>query len=150
MRKHFPPTSYTWPHPPLWYEVVLTIGSQWRLNHNKIQTISTWLNHLNTPSILSSSPFFTLHNSLICAFGTLSILQIPSNPPRLFVCTVLILNISSSFHNIFSLPYKSSYKQCFMQYSSCKSLALTWDLMAPTTLLPLATFLLHSASSVPD
>ena len=35
-------------------------------------------------------------------------------------------------------------------HSSCKSLALTRDLMATATLLPLATCLLHSAPSVPD
>ena len=36
-----------------------------------------------------------------------------------------------------------------LAYSSCKSLALTRDLMAPATLLPIATFLLHFAPSVP-
>ena len=35
-------------------------------------------------------------------------------------------------------------------HSSCKSLALNRDLMAPTTLLPLSTFILHSALSVPN
>ena len=35
-----------------------------------------------------------------------------------------------------------------LAHSSCKSLALTRDLMAPATLLPLTTFLQHTASSV--
>ena len=35
-------------------------------------------------------------------------------------------------------------------YISCKSIALTSDLMGPATLLPLTTFLLYSAPSVPD
>ena len=34
--------------------------------------------------------------------------------------------------------------------SCCRLLALTRDLIAPATFLPLATFLLHSASSIPD
>ena len=37
-----------------------------------------------------------------------------------------------------------------LAHSSCKPLALTRDLMAPATLLTLATFLLHSARSVHD
>ena len=37
-----------------------------------------------------------------------------------------------------------------LAHSSCKSLVLTRDLMAPATLFLLATFLLHSAASVPN
>ena len=71
-----------------------------------LSILSIWLNHCRIPSsILSSRPFFTLHNSLICAFWILSILLIPSNPLRLSICTVLTLDLSFSLHNIVSLPY---------------------------------------------
>ena len=96
----------------------------------------------------------TLHNSLICSFQTLSILLIPSNPLRLSICIALIPDLSFSYHNIVSLPYirtRTSNVSCkTLVHSSCKSRALTRDLMAPATLLSLATFLLHSAPSVPD
>ena len=50
------------------------------------------------------------------------------------------------------LPYHclSIYLKKGSSNDSCKLLALTRDLIAPSTLLPLATFLLHSASSVSD
>ena len=66
----------------------------------------------------------------------------------------LIPDVSSSIHIIVSLPYirigtsKVSCKS--LAHQSCKPLALTRDLLTPDTLLPLAAFLLHSTSSVPD
>ena len=103
-----------------------------------LSILSTWLNHWSTTSsILSSRPFFTLHNSLIRAFGTLSILLMPSNPLRLSICTALTLDLSFSSYNIVSPPYRRTVTS----KSSCKSLALTGDLMALATLLPLAVFL---------
>ena len=45
--------------------------------------LSTWPNHQRTASsIFSSTPFIPLHNCLIHAFGTLSILLISSRPLR--------------------------------------------------------------------
>ena len=43
--------------------------------------LSTWSNHRRTiSSIFSSTPLFTPHNCVICAFGILSILLIPRKP----------------------------------------------------------------------
>ena len=77
------------------------------------------------------NPFFNLHNSHIHAFGTLSLLLITSNPLKLSICTVLIIDLSF-FYNTVSLPYirtgtsNVSFKN--LAYSRCKSLALTRDL----------------------
>ena len=87
-------------------------------------------------------------------FGILSIPLIPSNPLRLPICTALTPELSFSFHNIVCLPYiitdTSNVSSKTQAHLSCKSLTLTRDLLAPATLLPLATFLHHSAPSVPD
>ena len=114
---------------------------------------STWPNNQRTPSsILSPTHFYTLHNSLIREFWTISILLIPSKPLRLPICPALIVDLSFSIHSIVSLPYIRtgiSNVSCKTQaHSICKSLTLTRDLMAPATFLPLTTFLLHSAPSV--
>ena len=83
----------------------------------------------------------------------LSILLIPSKSLRFSICTVLIQDLSFFFHNIVSLPYiktGTSNVSCkTLVHSSCKSLALTRDQMAPAYLLPLVTFLPNSAASVP-
>ena len=82
-------------------------------------------------SILSTRPYhqempssFHLDPSslcLICAFGTLSILLIPSNILRLSICRplILILDLSFSSHNIVSL----SYIRIGTNNVSCKNLA---------------------------
>ena len=80
-----------------------------------------------------SSILLSLHNSLICAFWTLSILLISSKPLRLSICMALILELSFSFHIIVLL----SYIRTGMSNDSCK-------ILAPST------FLLHSVSSIPD
>ena len=106
--------------------------------------LSTWPNHGRSPSsILSSTPFVTPHNSHIRALETHSILLIPSNPLKLSTCTAVTLDLSFSFHNIVSLAYvrtgKSNVLCNTLAQSICRSLALTNDLIAPATLLPLAT-----------
>ena len=61
------------------------------------------LHSLHMPKPLENTlinPFITPYNSLICAFRILSILLITSKPLRLSICTVLILDLSFSFHNI--------------------------------------------------
>ena len=99
-------------------------------------------------TIFSSLLFFHVFLSFLFFINPLSILLIPSNPLRMSICKALILNLSLSFHNIVSLPYirrGTSNVSCkTLAHSSCKSLALTRDLMAPQTLLPFTTFLLHS------
>ena len=100
--------------------------------------LSTWPNQRKTSSlILLSTPFITLHNSLIHAFRTLSIFLIPSKPVRLSICTALILDLSFSFYIIVSLPYirtgLSNISCKTLAHSSYKPLTLTRDLI---TLLP--------------
>ena len=84
--------------------------------------------------------FDTQQNSLISASGTLSILLIPSEPLSLSIWKALILDLCS-FHIIVSMPYIGTN-------TSCKSLALTKDLIAPATLLLLPTFLQPSTLSI--
>ena len=80
-----------------------------------------------------ANPFVTLHNSLIYAFRTLSILLIPNKHLRFSIYTALILNLSFSFHIIASLAYirtGTSNDSCkTLAHSSCKLLALTRDLI---------------------
>ena len=46
--------------------------------------------------------------------------------------------------------HKNRHQHRTLPHSSCRFLALTKDLIATATLLPLPTFLLHSSSFVPD
>ena len=67
---------------------------------------------------------------------------------------LILLPYHISYHIHISLPHirtGTSNVSCkTLAHSRCKSLALTRGLIAPVTLFPLATFLLHSAPSVPD
>ena len=47
-------------------------------------------------SVLSSTPFVTLHSSLIREFDTLSVLFIPNKPLKLSICITLLLYFSFS------------------------------------------------------
>ena len=81
-------------------------------------------------------------------------LSSPSPPSYILlfsICTGLILDLS--FHTIVSLPSirkDTSNVHAKLAHSNYKSIALTRDLMPHATLLPLATFLYPSASSVHD
>ena len=96
-------------------------------------------NHLINPL---STPFMTLHNSLIYVFGTLPTLLIPSKPLTLSICTALILDIF--FYIIASLQYVrtglSNVSGKLLAYLSCRSLALAKDLIVTVALLSLTTF----------
>ena len=117
----------------------------------------SYLDSLSNPVILhslhmaepSENNFITLHNCLIHAFKTSSTLLIPSKPLRFS-----ILDLSFSLYIIVALPHVrtgTSNDSCkTLVQSSCKLVALTRDLITTATLLPFATFLLHSTSSVPD
>ena len=61
--------------------------------------------HLAEPPENTLTLFITLHNSLIHAFRTLSILMIPSKPLRLSIYTAPMLDFFFTFHSIVSLPY---------------------------------------------
>ena len=77
-------------------------------------------NHQRTLSpLLSSSPFVTPYNSIIRAFGTLSIPLIPSKPQTLSICTGLFLDLTFFFHQSFSLPYVTTDASNVL----CKTLA---------------------------
>ena len=62
------------------------------------------LHMVKPPENTFINPFIIPFNSLIHAFGTLSIFLIPNKPLRLSFYTAVTLDLSS-FHNIISLPY---------------------------------------------
>ena len=116
--------------------------------------ILLYLQMVEAPEKPSSTDFVTLHKFLIRAFGTLPILLTPSKPLRLSICTTVNLYLSFCFHIIVSPPHirrSPSDVSCkTLIHSSCKLLVLTRDLISLATVLPLITFLRHSAISVPD
>ena len=109
-------------HPTLfvrWINLPLPWLTYWATSHTLSQMhplpilsfpiLSIWSKHRRTfSSILSTTPFVILQNSLISVFGTLSILLIPNNTLRLSICTALTLDLSFSLHIIVSLPYRST------------------------------------------
>ena len=103
--------------------------------------LSFFMLYMDEPSsILSSAHFITPKNSLICTYGTLSILLLHSKVLRLSIYKALILDLFFIFHIIVSLAYiktdtiDDSSKT--LANSSCKSLDLTRDLIAPCNPLP--------------
>ena len=104
--------------------------------------------HMVEPLENTTNPFITLHSSLICTFGTLSILLIPRKSLRFYICTAIILR------PLLFLPYHMSrQEQCLIQSPCTLKLQIpniTQGLIIPAHFHPLTTFLQHSSSSVPD